>query len=99
MVVDYARAYCELLTQHIHKAQHRDGAEMLKLMAYVQSIVTFRPGAAAIIADVHPVARSRADARARSEPLSHDNDADPRAVSMRVAPAAHHDITLQYLST
>jgi nitrate reductase gamma subunit len=34
-------------------AQHRDGAEMLKLMEYVQAIVTFRGGAAAIIADVH----------------------------------------------
>lgn len=34
-------------------AQHRDGAEMLKLMEYVQAIVTFRGGAAATIADVH----------------------------------------------
>ena len=36
-------------------AQHRDGGEMLKLMAYVQSIATFRPDAPALIADVHPV--------------------------------------------
>jgi nitrate reductase gamma subunit len=34
-------------------AQHRDGAEMLKLMEYVQSIATFRGGAAALVADVH----------------------------------------------
>ena len=34
-------------------AQHRDGAEMLKLMEYVQAIATFRGGAAALIADVH----------------------------------------------
>jgi nitrate reductase gamma subunit len=33
-------------------AQHRDGAEMLKLMDYVQGIVTFRGGASAAIADV-----------------------------------------------
>ena len=39
-------------------AQHRDGAEMLKLMTYVQSIVTFRPGATALVADVHPVFRA-----------------------------------------
>ncbi|HJU23583.1 MAG TPA: respiratory nitrate reductase subunit gamma [Casimicrobiaceae bacterium] len=39
-------------------AQHRDGGEMLKLMAYVQSIVLFRPGAAALVADVHPVFRA-----------------------------------------
>ena len=39
-------------------AQHRDGGEMLKLMDYVQSIVTFRPGAAALIADVDPVFRA-----------------------------------------
>jgi len=39
-------------------AQHRDGGEMLKLMAYVQSIVTLRPGAAALVADVHPVFRA-----------------------------------------
>src|SRR5581483_5382387 len=36
-------------------AQHRDGAEMLKLMEYVQSIVTFRGGAAALVADVDTV--------------------------------------------
>src|SRR5206468_11459460 len=33
-------------------AQHRDGAEMLKLMEYVQSIATFHGGAAALVADV-----------------------------------------------
>ena len=33
-------------------AQHRDGAEMLKLMEYVQSIATFRGGAAALVANV-----------------------------------------------
>jgi nitrate reductase gamma subunit len=36
-------------------AQHRDGGEMLKLMEYVQSIATFRPGAAALVTDVHAV--------------------------------------------
>ena len=34
-------------------AQHRDGAEMLVLMDYVQRIVTFRPGAADVVAHVH----------------------------------------------
>jgi nitrate reductase gamma subunit len=34
-------------------AQHRDGAEMLKLMAYVQHIATFRGGAVDLLADVH----------------------------------------------
>ena len=33
-------------------AQHRDGGEMLKLMTYVQSIATFRGGAAELLADV-----------------------------------------------
>lgn len=35
--------------------QHIDGAEMLKLMAWAQHIVTFRPGAADFVADVAPV--------------------------------------------
>lgn len=35
--------------------QHLDGGEMLKLMAWAQHIVTFRPGAAEFIADVAPV--------------------------------------------
>jgi nitrate reductase gamma subunit len=34
-------------------AGHLDGAEMLKLMGYVQGIVTFRGGAAEAIANVH----------------------------------------------
>ena len=33
-------------------AQHLDGSEMLKLSTWAQHIVTFRPGAAAIVADV-----------------------------------------------
>jgi nitrate reductase gamma subunit len=35
--------------------QHIDGSEMLKLMAWAQHIVTFRPGAAEFVADVAPV--------------------------------------------
>ena len=35
--------------------QHLDGAEMIKLMAWAQHVVTFRAGAAAIIAGVAPV--------------------------------------------
>jgi nitrate reductase gamma subunit len=35
--------------------QHSDGGEMLKFMGWAQSIFTFRPGAADIIADVAPV--------------------------------------------
>ena len=35
--------------------QHIDGAEMLKLMAWAQHIVTFRPGAADFIIDIAPV--------------------------------------------
>lgn len=34
-------------------AQHRDGGEMLRLMDYVQRIVTFRGGAADLLTDVH----------------------------------------------
>jgi nitrate reductase gamma subunit len=33
-------------------AQHRDGGEMLKLMDYVQRIVTFRGGTVALLEDV-----------------------------------------------
>lgn len=36
-------------------AHHLDGSEMLKLAEWAQRIVTFRGGAAAIIADVNPV--------------------------------------------
>ena len=36
-------------------AQHMDGGEMLKLSGWAQHIVTLRPGAADLIADVHPV--------------------------------------------
>jgi nitrate reductase gamma subunit len=39
-------------------AQHRDGGEMLKLMEYVQSIATFRGGAAALVADVDWIFRA-----------------------------------------
>lgn len=35
--------------------QHLDGAEMIKLMTWAQHIVTFRPDAAAYVADVAPV--------------------------------------------
>ena len=35
--------------------RHLDGAEMLKLTGWAQHIVTFRPGAAALVADVHPI--------------------------------------------
>ncbi|RTL33188.1 MAG: respiratory nitrate reductase subunit gamma [Burkholderiales bacterium] len=35
--------------------EHRDGATMLKLMAWAQHIVTFRGDAASLIADVSPV--------------------------------------------
>lgn len=34
---------------------HMDGHEMVKFMAWAQYIVTFRPEAAAFIADVHPI--------------------------------------------
>src|SRR5690606_30472518 len=34
---------------------HLDGAEMVKFMSWAQHIVTLRPGAAAFVADVHPV--------------------------------------------
>lgn len=36
-------------------AQHLDGMEMVKFMNWVQHIVTFRPGAAEFIRDVHPI--------------------------------------------
>jgi nitrate reductase gamma subunit len=36
-------------------AQHLDGSEMLKLAEWAQRIVTFRAGAAALIADTHPI--------------------------------------------
>ncbi|HVO88335.1 MAG TPA: respiratory nitrate reductase subunit gamma [Casimicrobiaceae bacterium] len=39
-------------------AQHRDGGEMLKLMTYVQSIVTFRGGAADVVNEVDWVFRA-----------------------------------------
>jgi nitrate reductase gamma subunit len=35
--------------------QHLDGVEMLKLMAWVQHIVSFRGDAAAFVVDVNPV--------------------------------------------
>jgi len=35
--------------------QHRDGAEMIKLMTWAQHIVTLRTDAAAYIADVAPI--------------------------------------------
>lgn len=35
--------------------QHLDGHEMVKFMEWAQRIVTFRPGAAALIADAHPI--------------------------------------------
>jgi nitrate reductase gamma subunit len=39
-------------------AQHRDGAEMLKLMDYVQRIATFRGGAVGLLEDVNWVFRA-----------------------------------------
>ena len=36
-------------------AQHLDGTEMLKFMAWAQGILTLHPGAAALIADVSPI--------------------------------------------
>ena len=39
-------------------AQHRDGGEMLKLMEYVQSIATFRGGAADLVAGVDGIFRA-----------------------------------------
>lgn len=39
-------------------AQHRDGAEMLVLMDYVQRIATFRGGAADLVADAHWIFRT-----------------------------------------
>jgi nitrate reductase gamma subunit len=39
-------------------AQHRDGAEMLVLMEYVQRIATFRGGAAELVAHTHWVFRA-----------------------------------------
>jgi nitrate reductase gamma subunit len=36
-------------------AQHLDGHEMVKFMDWAQGIVTLHPGAAAFIADVHPI--------------------------------------------
>jgi len=36
-------------------AHHLDGSEMLKLAGWAQRIVTFRAGAAELIADVHPI--------------------------------------------
>jgi len=39
-------------------AQHRDGGEMLKLMEYVQGIVTFHPGAAQYLAETHWIFRA-----------------------------------------
>lgn len=35
--------------------QHLDGGEMVKFMEWAQRIVTFRGGAAALVADAHPV--------------------------------------------
>lgn len=34
---------------------HLDGAEMLRFMAWAQGIVTLDPGAAALVADAHPI--------------------------------------------
>jgi len=36
-------------------AQHLDGHEMLKFMAWAQGVFTFQPGIADIVSDVHPV--------------------------------------------
>ncbi|HEX5264219.1 MAG TPA: respiratory nitrate reductase subunit gamma [Phenylobacterium sp.] len=33
--------------------QHRDGHEMVKFMTWAQGVFTFRPGVAAVVADVH----------------------------------------------
>jgi nitrate reductase gamma subunit len=36
-------------------AQHLDGHEMLKFMAWAQGVFTFQPGIADIVSDVHPI--------------------------------------------
>jgi nitrate reductase gamma subunit len=36
-------------------AQHLDGHEMLKFMAWAQGVFTFQPGIADLVADVHPI--------------------------------------------
>ena len=36
-------------------AQHLDGSEMVKFMAWAQGILTLHPGAAALVADVNPI--------------------------------------------
>ena len=36
-------------------AQHLDGHEMMKFMAWAQGIFTFRPDIAQVVADVHPI--------------------------------------------
>ena len=36
-------------------AQHLDGHEMVKFMAWAQGIVTLQPGASALVSDVNPI--------------------------------------------
>jgi nitrate reductase gamma subunit len=50
----YAQLTLGLLTIPI-SAQHLDGSEMVKFMAWAQGILTLYPGAAELIADVNPI--------------------------------------------
>ena len=50
----YAQLTLGLLTIAV-SAQHLDGSEMVKFMAWAQGIVTLHPGAAALIVDVSPI--------------------------------------------
>ncbi|ACK50457.1 respiratory nitrate reductase, gamma subunit [Methylocella silvestris BL2] len=50
----YAQLTLGLLTIPV-SAQHLDGAEMVKFMAWAQGILTLHPGAAELVADVNPI--------------------------------------------
>lgn len=54
LLLIYAQLILGLATIFV-SAHHIDGSEMLVLAEWVQRIVTFRGGTAALIADVHPI--------------------------------------------
>jgi nitrate reductase gamma subunit len=54
LLMVYAQLILGLCTITVSLA-HLDGHEMVKFMNWAQGILTLRPGAAALIADVHPV--------------------------------------------
>ncbi|KXF74832.1 nitrate reductase [Paramesorhizobium deserti] len=57
LVILYAQLILGLATIPV-SAGHLDGEEMVKLMSWAQAIVTFQPGAADHVANVHPIFRA-----------------------------------------